>query len=111
MPCAASSVVGQLSEDRAADARTDVADLTIVRYGHGALADRTWELRHDLTAYDATFVALAEALGVPLVTCDARLAERRPGTPPWSSCTREPRARPSRGRCCTGRGRRCGSRR
>jgi predicted nucleic acid-binding protein len=65
---------GRLSDDRAADARTDFADLTIVRYGHAVLADRVWEMRHNLSAYDATFVALSEALGVPLVTCDARLA-------------------------------------
>jgi predicted nucleic acid-binding protein len=64
----------RLTEDRAADARTDFADLTIVRYPHHPLADRVWALRHNLTAYDATFVALSEALGVPLVTCDARLA-------------------------------------
>jgi predicted nucleic acid-binding protein len=68
---------GQLSEDRAADVRTDFADLTVVRYGHAHLADRAWELRSNLTAYDATFVALAETLNVPLITCDARLA----GTP------------------------------
>jgi predicted nucleic acid-binding protein len=67
-------LAGHLGEDRAADARADFADLTVVRYGHAPLADRAWELRHNLTAYDATFVALAEALGVPLVTCDARLA-------------------------------------
>jgi predicted nucleic acid-binding protein len=65
---------GQLSEDRAADARDDFADLAVSRYDHVALADRTWELRHNLTAYDATFIALAELLDVPLVTCDARLA-------------------------------------
>jgi predicted nucleic acid-binding protein len=65
---------GRLSDDRAADARTDFADLTIVRYGHAVLADRVWEMRHNLSADDATFVALGEALGVPLVTCDARLA-------------------------------------
>jgi predicted nucleic acid-binding protein len=66
-------LAGHLSEDRAADARGDFADLTVVRYGHAPLADRSWELRNNLTAYDATFVALAEALNVPLVTCDARL--------------------------------------
>ena len=66
---------GQLSEDRAADARDDFADLTVARYDHVVLADRTWELGHDLTAYDATFVALAEILDVPLVTCDAPLAD------------------------------------
>jgi predicted nucleic acid-binding protein len=65
---------GRLGDDRAADARTDFADLAIVRYGHTVLADRVWGLRHNLSAYDATFVALSEALGVPLVTCDARLA-------------------------------------
>ncbi len=65
---------GQLSEDRAQDVRSDVEDLAIIRYGHQPLADRVWALRDNLTAYDATFVALADALGVPLVTCDARLA-------------------------------------
>ena len=65
---------GHLSEDRAADARSDFDDLTIARYEQGFLADRIWELRHNLTAYDATFVALSEALDVPLVTCDRRLA-------------------------------------
>jgi len=64
----------QLSEDRAADVRTDFAGLSIVRYPHHPLADRAWELRHNLTPYDAVFVALAEALEVPLVTCDRRLA-------------------------------------
>jgi len=65
---------GQISDDRAHDVRTDFADLTLVRYPHEPLNDRVWELRENLTAYDATFVALAEALDVPLVTCDARLA-------------------------------------
>ena len=64
----------ELSDERAADARTDFEELSLVRYPHVALSDRVWELRHNLTAYDAAFVALAEALGVPLVTCDARLA-------------------------------------
>jgi predicted nucleic acid-binding protein len=69
------ALAGQLSENRAADARTDFADLAVFRYAHAALADRTWELRENLTACDATFVALAEALDVPLVTCDARMAD------------------------------------
>jgi predicted nucleic acid-binding protein len=38
------------------------------------LLPRIWELRHNVTAYDAAYVALAEILAVPLVTCDARLA-------------------------------------
>ena len=65
---------GKLSPDRAEDVRTDVSDLAITRYAHEPLADRIWALRDNLTAYDAAFVALAEALNAPLVTCDARLA-------------------------------------
>ncbi len=71
-------VARAITDDRAADARVDFADLTIVRYQYVSLADRMWELRHDVTAYDAAFLALAEALDAPLVTCDARLA-RSPG--------------------------------
>ncbi len=67
-------VSGNLSEDRASDARSDFADLTIIRYPHQPLADRMWELKANLSAYDAAFVALSEALAVPLVTCDRRLA-------------------------------------
>jgi len=66
-------VAGAISDDRAADARVDFADLTVVRYPHVSLADRMWELRHNVTAYDAAFLALAEALDVPLVTCDVRV--------------------------------------
>jgi len=63
-----------LSEDRASDARGDFAELALTRYPHHPLNDRVWALRHNLTAYYAVFVALAETLGVPLVTCDARVA-------------------------------------
>jgi predicted nucleic acid-binding protein len=65
---------GDLSEDRAADVRTDFRDLALIRWPHDALADRVWDLRHNLTVYDAAFVALAEALDAPLLTCDGRLA-------------------------------------
>lgn len=65
---------GALSRDRAEDARADFTDLVILRYPHAPLADRAWELRENVTPYDGMFVALAEALGVPLITCDARLA-------------------------------------
>jgi len=44
------------------------------RYPHGALLPRVWELRANLTAYDAAYVALAEALAAPLITRDTRLA-------------------------------------
>lgn len=65
---------GEITPDRAADARSDFADMTMTRYPHPPLADRIWELRHNLTAYDAAFVALAEILDAPLVTCDGKLA-------------------------------------
>jgi predicted nucleic acid-binding protein len=65
--------VGRLSQDRASDALRDYVDLTLVRYPHEPFLGRIWELRPNLTAYDAAFVALSEALGAPLVTTDARL--------------------------------------
>lgn len=66
---------GELSSDRASDARMDAADLLIRRYPHRPLLARAWELRDNLTVYDGVYVALAELLGAPLVTCDARLAQ------------------------------------
>ncbi|HET9243279.1 MAG TPA: type II toxin-antitoxin system VapC family toxin [Gaiella sp.] len=69
---------GRLSSDRGLDALDDFADLAIVPYPLGALHGRVWELGANLTSYDAVYVALAEALEAPLVTCDARLA-RAPG--------------------------------
>jgi predicted nucleic acid-binding protein len=65
---------GELSQERAADARSDFGELPLLRYPHEPLSDRVWQLRENLTANDATFVALAEALALPLVTCDAGLA-------------------------------------
>jgi predicted nucleic acid-binding protein len=67
-------ISNEISDERASDARGDFAELALVRYAHQPLTDRVWELRHNLTAYDATFVALAEVLAAPLITCDARLA-------------------------------------
>lgn len=66
--------LGDLTADRAADGMTDFRDLALIRYPHGPLIDRMWELRDNLTAYDAAFIALAEQLDAPLVTCDARIA-------------------------------------
>lgn len=66
--------LGELSIDRATDIRSDFAELALTRYPHEPLNDRIWELRENLTAYDASFVALAEILGAPLITCDAALA-------------------------------------
>ena len=59
--------------DVAEDVRTTYAQLAITRYPHHPLSDRMWELRNNLSAYDAAFVALAEELDVPLITCDRRL--------------------------------------
>jgi predicted nucleic acid-binding protein len=67
-------LAGALTADRAGDARVDYEELRIVRYPHQPLGDRIWELRDNVTAYDAAFVALAEILDAPLVTTDRRLA-------------------------------------
>jgi predicted nucleic acid-binding protein len=68
------SIRREISDERAADARSDFAEMALIRYPHQPLNDRVWELRHNLTAYDATCVALAETLAAPLITCDARIA-------------------------------------
>lgn len=69
---------GDVSADRAAEAVEDLVDLDLHRHGHLDLLTRTWKLRENVTAYDAMYVALAEALGATVVTCDTRLA-RAPG--------------------------------
>ncbi len=69
---------GDLDDRRARLALDDFASLDVGRVGHGTLIERVWELRGNVTPYDAAYVALAEALAVVLVTADARLA-RAPG--------------------------------
>ena len=64
----------QLTEDQVALGRTRFDELTIDRYPHRPLSERVWALRPALSAYDATYVALAEALDATLVTTDHRLA-------------------------------------
>ena len=65
---------GIISSDRGAEALTDLADLPIHRYPHFILLPRIWQLRHNLTAYDAAYLALAEALDAPLLTRGRALA-------------------------------------
>lgn len=64
---------GDLDAGRASHALDDLAALPILRFPHEPLTARIWALRDDLSAYDAAYVALAEALEARLLTRDARL--------------------------------------
>lgn len=63
-----------LDPQEAKDAQETYFALTIHRYEIAPLAERIWSLRHNVSAYDATYIALAEAIDAPLLTCDARLS-------------------------------------
>jgi predicted nucleic acid-binding protein len=65
---------GTLSASRAEAGIEDLLDLRITRYPHSLLLPRIWQLRHNLSAYDAAYVVLAEKLGATLLTRDAKLA-------------------------------------
>ena len=65
---------GEIDVERGRLAHADLVDLPFRRYPHDFLLPRVWELRNNLTAYDAIYVALAEALDAPLLTRDKRLA-------------------------------------
>jgi predicted nucleic acid-binding protein len=65
---------GEMDAERSEQALEDLADLPLNRYPHDVFLFRIWALRRNLTAYDAAYVALAEALDVPLVTRDTALA-------------------------------------
>jgi len=65
---------GRLSADRARGVLADLSALRAIRYAHTPFLPRIWELRTNVTAYDAVYVALAEALDAPLLTLDERLA-------------------------------------
>jgi predicted nucleic acid-binding protein len=69
---------GEITAARAAEALADLADLDLHRHAHLDLLTRAWQLRENVTAYDAMYLALAEALDATVITCDAPLA-RVPG--------------------------------
>jgi predicted nucleic acid-binding protein len=66
---------GHLASDRAVEMVADFRSLRIVRHSMAPYLGRVLELRHNLTAYDACYIALAESLGLPLFTRDARLRD------------------------------------
>lgn len=69
-----SALAGDLSQDSAAMAHADLLDLRIALFPYEPFGGRVWELRDNVTAYDAWYVSLAESLGVALATLDVRLS-------------------------------------
>jgi predicted nucleic acid-binding protein len=70
---------GKLGEQRALQALADLAAIPLVRAPHQPLMSRIWELRDNLTSYDAAYIALAEVLQSPFLTADEPLS-RAPGS-------------------------------
>ena len=66
---------GEVSSGRAEEAIADLADLDLHRHAHFDLLGRAWKLRDNISAYDAMYVALAEAIEAPIITCDSPLAK------------------------------------
>jgi predicted nucleic acid-binding protein len=66
---------GEMRPERGRLAVELLAKFPITRYSHEPLMSRIWNLRHNLTAYDAAYVALSEGLGAALLTRDARIAD------------------------------------
>lgn len=66
---------GAISDRKARAALDDLFEMKLQRISHRLLAARAWELRRNVSFYDGLYVALAEALGTPLLTLDARLAK------------------------------------
>jgi predicted nucleic acid-binding protein len=76
--------VGRLSQEQAAAAIEDLLEFPVRVFPTAPLLSRMWELRDNMTAYDACYVALAEAIDAPLLTADRRLANA-----PGVGCTIE----------------------
>lgn len=76
------AMAGQIEADRAALALDTLASSPIHRYPHGPMLRRVFDLRHNVSAYDALYLVLAEALEATLVTADARLARAAAGRVP-----------------------------
>lgn len=89
---------GLLDDGRAAEAIADLHALPLERYAAQPLLGRIWELRHNLSGYDATYVALAEVLGAALVTSDHRLLELPAAAAVVTIESGHGTRRPSRGR-------------
>ncbi|HEX7389995.1 MAG TPA: type II toxin-antitoxin system VapC family toxin [Acidiphilium sp.] len=68
------AATGDIDDERGRLALADLADFPLRKYPHDILLPRIWALRNNLTAYDAAYVALAEALDAPLLTRDRRMA-------------------------------------
>ena len=66
---------GVVTEGRAEEAMRDLVDVRVTRYPHSVLLPRMWQLRHNFSAYDAAYVAVAEELEGTLMTRDRRLAQ------------------------------------
>ena len=64
----------EITAARAQEALDDYAGLLVERAAHGELLGRIWQLRDSMTLHDGAYVALAEALDAPLLTCDGKLA-------------------------------------
>lgn len=72
------ALAGDVSSDSASLAHADLLELRVELFPYSVLADRCWDLRDNITSYDAPYIALAERLDSPLATLDARLV-RSPG--------------------------------
>lgn len=68
------TLAGEISMERAEAALITLLNLPLTRHGHTPYIGRIWELRSSMTAYDATYIALAEVLPAVLFTCDGKLA-------------------------------------